>query len=413
MRRLILIATLALAAQAPQTNYDEAKVGTYTLPDPLVFAGGKRVKNAQEWEKRRRPELLRLFEREMYGWAPREKDKIAIEHVGRDEPALEGKAIRKQRRIYFTEGNTRPWMDLLIYTPASRKPAPVFLGLNFTGNHTVNADPGIRIGEVWTRERKLQTATSARGSAASRWQAEKVIQAGYAVATAYYGDIEPDFNGGWPQGVRQNFLEPGKYKHDPDKSGAIAAWAWGLSRAADALEREADIDPKRIIVHGHSRLGKTALWAGALDTRFAIVISNDSGEGGAAISRRNYGETVERLNTSFPHWFCANYKKYSDHPEQLPFDSHTLISLIAPRPVYVASAEDDRWADPRGEFLGAFHAGPVYELYGKKGLGTDKMPPIHQPIMNTIGYHIRAGGHDITAYDWDQFIRFADMHLGK
>lgn len=405
-------------AQPDRANYDEGKVPRYTLPDPLALAGGGRVSDARAWTERRRPEILRLFETHMFGRSPGRPKEMEFEVLEQDRQALGGKAVRKQVRVWF-KGRSGPFMDLLLYTPAQAKGrVPVFLGLNFPGNHAVNADPGIRLGVVWRRDRSApngvvkENATGAtRGSSAEAWQVEKILARGYGLATAYYFDIDPDYHDGFQNGVHPLFYKPGQTKPEADEWGSIGAWAWGLSRALDYLETDRAVDAKRVAVLGHSRLGKTALWASAQDTRFAMAISNNSGEGGASISRRMFGENVKDLNTSFPHWFCANYSRFNERVDEMPFDAHMLIALSAPRPVYVASASEDRWADPKGEFLAAVHAGPVYRLLGKQDLGTAQMPGIHQPIMQTLGYHIREGKHAVMAYDWERWLDFADKHL--
>lgn len=411
MKALLLLAlsVIGLCAQPPGANYDEAKVPSFTLPDPLLMENGERVRSASDWTKRRRPELMRIFETQMFGRMPGRPKPMTFELASIEKSALDGKAVRKEITVYFSGQKDGPKMSILLFLPAgARKPVPVFLGLNFTGNHSVSSDPGVRLAEVWRNGKKQTAPETSRGAAAGRWQVEKVLAHGYGLATIYYGDIEPDFDGGLPHGVRAMFPAPAA-----DEWGAIGAWAWGLRRALDYLETDKAVDAKRVAVVGHSRLGKTALWAGAQDTRFALVISNDSGEGGAAISRRKFGETVKDLNTRFPHWFCANYRNYNDREQEMPFDSHELISLIAPRPVYVASAAEDLWADPKGEFLAAAAAGPIYRLLGKQPLPSDQMPAVHQPLMGAVGYHIRAGKHDVTAYDWDQFLTFASREMGK
>jgi hypothetical protein len=408
MTLIPLLPVMFFYAASPQpatTNYDESKVGSYTLPDPLVFNDGRRVRTASDWTDRRRTEIVRLFESNVYGRSPDPPASFNYEVLDVDEHALGGKAIRKQVAIWFSSSKDGPKEDLLIYLPAgATKPSPLILSLNFGGNHTVIRDAGIRLAMTWN----LQTHARQRASEQSRgnstdFQVNDVLARGYGFATIYYQDIEPDFKGGSAHGIRPLFPE--------SDWGAIGAWAYGLSRAMDYLEKDAGVDAKRVAVMGHSRLGKTALWAGALDRRFAMVLSSCSGEGGASISRRNYGETIRNLVDVFPYWFSANYRKYADHADQLPVDTHELIALIAPRPVYITGAEDDQWADPKGEFLACVAAGPVFRLLGALDLGTDQMPPLNHPVQHTIAFHYRTGKHEVTAYDWEQFLRFADQHL--
>jgi hypothetical protein len=407
-------------AQLPEANYDETKVGAYTLPDPLVAADGSKVTDAKSWTGKRRAEVLELYREHVYGRSPAAPSGVVFERGPSDPNALGGKATRQEIRVSLDGTPNGRRMTVLLYVPnGATAPVPVFLGANFDGNHTVWPDPGITIAEQWAWDQKasadrlMKPEESTRGQSTGRWPVETIVGRGYALATIARADIEPDYATGWKHGVRAAMSPAGaNTPWAADDWGAIGAWAWGLSRALDYLDKDERLDARRVALIGHSRLGKAALWAGAQDERFAIVISNESGEGGAALARRNYGETVKVINTAFPHWFCANFKKYNDNVAALPVDSHMLLALIAPRPLYVASALGDQWADPKGEFLGAKHAEPVYALFGKKGLGVSEWPAANTPVGDTIGYHARTGKHDVTDYDWARYLDFADRHFG-
>lgn len=410
---LVMAVTLTGKAQKIPVNYDETKMPPYTLPDPLVVKG-KRISTKTAWEKQGRPAVLKMFAEKVYGINPFPASiQIATEVKTINENALGGKAISKQITLRFPEISPNLALHVLLYLPKNAQKVPAFVSLNFTGNHTTTKEQDIFVTENWVNAgfdksyvNNRATAAS-RGIAERRWPMEAIIARGYAVATAYYGDLEPDHAEGWKTGLR-SMLTP----EQRDKWGALGVWAWSMSRMVDYLiQNETQIDKNKIIGVGHSRIGKATLWAGAEDPRFAIVVSNDSGEGGAALARRWIGETVEHLNTQFPHWFCTNYKKYNKAVNDLPIDQHALLGLMAPRPLYVASATEDTWADPKGEFMSALESQNVYSLYKKTGLGTEKMPLPNTSIGQTIGYHIREGKHDILIYDWEQYMNFADKHF--
>ena len=419
----MLTCSVLIFGQSPQdapdtvagiaVNYDEARVGDFVLPDALVLNDGQAVRDAKTWWKKRRPEIVAMIESQQYGRAPGRPADESFDVFDSGTPALNGKAIRKQVRIYLSKDKSGPSIQLLIYMPASsRKPAPMLLSINFGAVQDAVDDPGIKPETVWDPKTNTRI-TPQQGRHFGRLDAEPFLAAGIGVATFYYGDVDPDYPDGFANGIRAHYLKPGQKERAADDWGSIAAWAWGMSRVQDYFETDKDIDAHRVAIHGISRLGKTVMWAGARDQRFAAVIASCSGEGGAALSHRNYGETIAHLTvpSRYPYQFAATYAKYAGFPDKARFDSNMLIALIAPRPLLLQTGSSDKWSDPKGEFLAAVAAGPVYRLLGKKDLGTDVWPGAKEPILHELGYYMHDGGHGMVASDWDVYLQFLKDHL--
>jgi hypothetical protein len=393
-------------------NYNEDSVGTYTLPNPLLLNNGKIVSDVNTWMNIRRPEIIRLYEENQFGKMPIKPADLHFNTFDKGTITFDGKAIRKQVTVYFTKDTASNKMDIVIYIPVNAtKPSPLILQVAFSANSNVINDAGIKQGEIWTKEGKKIPAKE--GFYPNKLNIEPFLQQGFAVATVYYGDIEPDFIDGLKYGIRGNYLKPGEIKPAPNEWGAISAWAWGLSRVMDYFETDRQIDAKRVALFGVSRLGKTVLWTGAHDTRFAMVIANCSGEGGAALSRRNYGETIKLLSlpARYAYQFCENYQKFGDQVNLFPVDGNMLISLMAPRPLLLQTGDVDYWSDWKGEFLAAKAASPVYHLFGKKGMDTETMPAVGQPLLNTLGYSLHSGGHGTVPSDWEIALQFMKKYL--
>jgi hypothetical protein len=385
------------------------------LPDPLVMFNGERVTTRQQWFDKRRPELKALFQHYMYGYAPPAAEIAArVEHE--DPRALGGKATLREVAISYGPPGT-PAIHLLLVVPNRRKgPAPAFVGMNFCGNHALVKDPAVRLPTAWMYDGhagvKDHRATDAgRGSEIDVWALEQSVDRGYAVATFYNGDVDPD-RPDVREGIQPHFRKPGE-KPGPHDWGTIAAWAYGLQRAVDYLHGHKDIDRERIAVVGHSRLGKTALLAAALDERIALAIPHQAGCGGTAPSRGKVGESVKQINDRFPHWFDATFKEFNDHPDRLPFDQNCLEALVAPRPVLFSNAVEDQWANPGGQFDVLKATDPVYRFLGAGGLEAERMPEPGRLIGSKLGYYIRPGKHSMTKGDWKVFLDFADRHFGK
>jgi hypothetical protein len=383
------------------SNYDEAKVGNYTLPDPLVLANGKPVRDAKTWFKVRRPELLKLYNAEIYGAVPANAPKATFKVVETDTNALGGFAIHKEVVIQFGKGTNPPVAHLHMYLPKNAtQPVPLLLQMVFFSN------PPFPDG-----------STNAASAGAARRFSEggpltNIFAHGYGYATFRYTDIQPDNTNTYHSGVIGLTLTPGQSKPAPDQWGTISAWAWGASRVLDYLEKDRSVDAKHVALIGHSRLGKTVLLAGARDPRFALIYSSCAGEMGSSLARRDYGETIDDMAANFPWQFAGNFQKYPGHWNDLPVDAHEIIALNAPHPMFIGGGTQDQWADPHGEFLAVVAAGPVYRLVGKQDLGATNGPEIDKPyITGDLGFHYHTGGHTITTSDWNAFLDFADKYF--
>ena len=402
----ILASLLGVISAAAAPFPDVAELPSRpTLPDPLVMFNGERVTSREQWVNQRRPELKALFQHYMYGQMPHAS--ASFESRPADRNYFNGKATKKEVTISFDKAGA-PKLHLLIVIPNQRqKPAPAFVGLNFCGNHTLVKDPSIPLPTGWMPNScpgctNNKATDAGRGAQINTWALEQSIERGWAVAVFYYGDVEPDVPNA-PEGVRAAYKD-----YD---WGAVAAWAWGVSRAVDYLVTDSDIDASRIAVVGHSRNGKAALLAAAFDERIALAIPLQAGCGGTAPSRGTVGESVKQINDRFPHWFNAEFKKFNDQTDRLPFDQHCLIALCAPRPVLLPNAVEDQWANPKGQFEMLQAAEPVYRLLDAGGLEAAEMPEPGKLVSSTLGYYIREGKHSMTTGDWKVFLDFAAKHL--
>ncbi len=374
-----------LSASQPQFNYIEEKVPSFSLPEVLKTSSGIEITSPRQWVKTRRPEILELFRENVYGRVPSTSYTRTFKVVNEDKGAMDGAATLKQVDITIASGEKNLVIHLTLFTPnKSGKAAPVFLLIDNRGDK--NIDPS----------RQLKSEF---------WPAEEVIARGYGIAVFKNSDVDPDNFDNFQNGIHA-LLDRGE--RPPDAWGTLAAWAWGASRCLDYLETDKDVDKKRVAVLGHSRGGKAALWAGAEDQRFSLVISNESGCGGAALARRHYGETVARINTSFPHWFCSNFRKYNENENSLPVDQHMLLALIAPRALYVDCANEDLWGDPKGSYLSLLNAVPVFRLWKTNTSIPEEMPPLNKQVLGgKVGFHIRDGVHNMLLKDWNFFMDFA------
>ncbi len=373
------------------SNYSEEKIPPYTLPDPLVLADGRPVTSAAMWFQQRRPEILKFYQNEIYGRIPANAPRVSWEVVETDTNAREGTAIRRHVVGKMGDRPDGPRLNLIVWTLAkASRPVPLLLNISFFG--AGGKGPGSRPG-----------AFDVLG---------EVLNRGWGYATLGYGDIQPDRANRWTEGVIGLTLPQGQMQPPPEEWGTISAWAWGISRCIDFFQTDKSVNARQIAITGASRLGKTVLWATAQDKRVAAVFSVVSGEMGAALIRRDWGETLDDMAQNFPWQFAGNLQKWVGRWNELPVDQHLLIALCAPRPVYVNGGLKDQWSDPRGEFLSLVAAGPVYRLLGARDLGVTELPALDKPVSSgSLAFHYHSSGHTAVPADWKTFLDFAERHF--
>ena len=387
------------------------------LPDPLVVLSGQRVASREQWLQERRPELKALFEHYMYGPIPPKPAHVEIKRLGEYKDFLDGKATLKLLTVE-TGPAPAPHIDLMVIVPNGRKArAPVFLTLNFCGNHAITDDPRVPLTQGWMQGNckgcSNNVATeAARGAQAHDWPLSQIVERGYALATFCNGNVDSDRRDA-STGLYAWLANGDPAHNNPTNRGTIAAWAWGFHRCVDYLVTDPDIDAHRIAALGHSRNGKTALLAAAFDERIAIAFPHQAGCGGSAPSRGKTGESVSAINRVFPHWFNARFKEFNDCPDRLPFDQNALVALCAPRAVLFSAAEGDQWANPAGQFQVLQAADPIYRFLGVEGLAAKEIPPDGKLVDSRLGYYVRQGKHSMTAEDWTVFMNYADRQWRK
>lgn len=404
------------AATGRWSNYDESKAGGYTLPDPLVLNNGEPVKDAKTWFEKRRPEILNAYLTEIYGRIPGNTPKVKFEVTKVDTNALNGTAVMKE--VVGHIGNVKePGIRFTMYIPSHAKgPVPMIVTVE-PGAFAFPNRPTAGASNAVSQSRTDFGTNRFRGGGFAGFRfggapVTNIIARGWGFADVGVYSIQADRNN-FTNGVIGMMLKPGETKPAPDEWGVLSAWAWGLSRMMDFFETDKSVDAKQVAIEGHSRWGKTVLWAAALDQRFAMVYASCSGEMGASLSRRDWGETVDNMTGDYSSYqFAHNFRKYAGHWNDLPVDAHELIALIAPRPVFITGGSIDQWSDPHGEFLAEVAAGPVYRLLGKNDLGTTNMPPLDVTVdSGELAFKEHNGGHMATPADWRDFLKFANRYF--